>query len=338
MSDNWEHALRHVSDGFVTYLGDDDGLLPGSLAELDRIIRETGCEAISWKRAPYFWPGCDQYWGNTLTVPLRTSLQERASDKYITDVINFTCPYPELPLLYNSFVSYKAISRVMEESGRFYHSMTPDVYSGLVLASVMDSYYYSSAPYTLEGISRHSNGRYLASSNPHTAKAAQKFLGEKNIPFHEKLVACPSLPIIMAEAFLQARDHVLSMQRFNIDLQQVLQLAARQTVRAASAQYETTMAAIRRIGELNGLEDYVMELLRMYKNKPLREAPPALGVNIISRNMVLDCSDFGVRNVYEASLLCKHAMVLERCNYSSGQGIARTTLRQVRRQITKRWL
>ena len=38
MSSNWEFALSHARGEFVILMGDDDGLLPHALAELDKII------------------------------------------------------------------------------------------------------------------------------------------------------------------------------------------------------------------------------------------------------------------------------------------------------------
>jgi glycosyltransferase involved in cell wall biosynthesis len=34
MSHNWEFALSHVRDGWVTFIGDDDGLPPGAIASV----------------------------------------------------------------------------------------------------------------------------------------------------------------------------------------------------------------------------------------------------------------------------------------------------------------
>src|SRR5690349_14295603 len=31
MSANWDFALDHVTEGYVNFIGDDDGLIPGSL-------------------------------------------------------------------------------------------------------------------------------------------------------------------------------------------------------------------------------------------------------------------------------------------------------------------
>jgi glycosyltransferase involved in cell wall biosynthesis len=47
MSHNFEFALSQVEDGWVTFLGDDDGLLPGALDRVNTAIHETGCAAVT---------------------------------------------------------------------------------------------------------------------------------------------------------------------------------------------------------------------------------------------------------------------------------------------------
>ena len=58
MTENWEFALSTLDDfaGYVTYLGDDDGLLPDSIKNLVEIIEKTKAKAIAWRKAEYHWP------------------------------------------------------------------------------------------------------------------------------------------------------------------------------------------------------------------------------------------------------------------------------------------
>jgi glycosyltransferase involved in cell wall biosynthesis len=56
MSENWEFALNNVKYGWVTVLGDDDGLLPGSLNYVDQVIKKTGLKAIRSNGCTYSWP------------------------------------------------------------------------------------------------------------------------------------------------------------------------------------------------------------------------------------------------------------------------------------------
>ena len=46
MSDNWEFALSHVAEGYVTFIGDDDGLLPDAIADLARLLEGSGARAV----------------------------------------------------------------------------------------------------------------------------------------------------------------------------------------------------------------------------------------------------------------------------------------------------
>src|ERR1700704_4895381 len=70
MSHNWEFALNHVRSDYVTYVGDDDALLPGALPALASIIQDTNTSAITWKWASYFWPDSLQTMSrNLLFVP-----------------------------------------------------------------------------------------------------------------------------------------------------------------------------------------------------------------------------------------------------------------------------
>lgn len=56
MSHNWEFALSRVTDGYVTIMGDDDGVLPNAIKELDVLTRETGAKAVNWMHGFYGWP------------------------------------------------------------------------------------------------------------------------------------------------------------------------------------------------------------------------------------------------------------------------------------------
>ena len=56
MSHNWEFALRHVPDGWVTVIGDDDAILPGALKRVSGIADETGVQAIRANGCRYQWP------------------------------------------------------------------------------------------------------------------------------------------------------------------------------------------------------------------------------------------------------------------------------------------
>src|SRR4051794_771114 len=48
MSANWELALSQATGEYIVLLGDDDGLIPYALREIDALARGTGARAIRW--------------------------------------------------------------------------------------------------------------------------------------------------------------------------------------------------------------------------------------------------------------------------------------------------
>lgn len=337
MTDNWEFALSHVNDGYVTYLGDDDGLIPGSLSELNEFIKQTSCEAISCKTAVYFWPDyIEKSKKNTLVISLRSSVVKRNSKKTLNEVINFKRSYEELPSLYRGFVSYNAIKKVIQESGKFFHSMIPDVYSGIALASVLETYYYSFKPYTISGASSHSHGAAYANiSNDN--QTYKKFFSENNMPFHKKLAIVSSSPIFAAESALQAKDHLSSAKHLEISIKKCVTEAIKEAVYLSENRYKLVIEAVRKIAQINQIEDYTSQLITKYKKLPMRSPDPVLGFNIVYNQIVIDSAEFEAQNVCDAAVICKHILIVKKFNYFSLIGIIKTTFALIKREILNRF-
>jgi len=344
MSDNWEFALSHVERGYVMFLGDDDGILPGGLREVDEIVRTTRCQAVTGQRATYAWP--DYPIGelrNILYVPLQRSVRRIRSCDAVKNVLAFRQSYRRLPMLYYGFVHMDLIRKAKEESQRFFLSMIPDVYSGLAIAFVTDHYYYTSRPFVIGGGSGASTGAaYSVQGTEHesavTEQAARLLMGEDALPFHPRLVFCKSSPILVAEAFLQAREHVSGAEQFDIDLKLVMRAAAREAAREPPAIYRSVMEAIVEIGNRNKLEAFASRLVSSTRNRPKPLIRPPTGYSFISRRIILDCAEFGVSDIYDASLLCRHAVALKESGYFSALGCLRALLVQFVAWVRRRFL
>ena len=72
MSENWEFALSHVKPGWVTFLGDDDAILPGALKIVNEIIAKTGAQAVRSNGCNYGWPGISNPKYGSLLLRLST--------------------------------------------------------------------------------------------------------------------------------------------------------------------------------------------------------------------------------------------------------------------------
>jgi len=308
MSHHWEFALAQVRGDYVTYVGDDDGLLPGALSALAAIVQRTGTKAISWAWASYFWPNCVHSPSrNLLLVPSSRGLEVRSAPRMLREVLQFRRGYEQLPFFYKGIVSTGLIDRVKEASGgSFFHSMIPDVYSAIALSLLAEDYHYSHQPYSVNGTSFHSNG--AAQLDP-TSSAARAFLAEGNIPFHSEMVLAPSTSILVGETFLQARDRIKCSGDYSVSVAKMLEAAMRETASAPPERYAQVCNAVRAMSIKHGLADRVEALLDSYPNRP-NKTPIGLteGFNVVNRMQVINCSKFGVRNIHQAANLCGAVM------------------------------
>src|SRR5262249_50913715 len=159
MSDNWELALSHAAGEYVLLLGDDDGLLPFALRELDRLLARTGARVIHWNAAFYLWPTVNLPGeGNYLRIPLGREVRTVNGPELIRAVASFRAGYNLLPMLYNSAVHRDLIASLREKAGRVFANKLPDVYSGFALGHVAGEYLSTEVPMTVAGLSHQSNG------------------------------------------------------------------------------------------------------------------------------------------------------------------------------------
>jgi len=227
MSENWEFAINHVDRGWITVLGDDDAILPGALKMANQIINETSTSAIRSNGCSYTWPSLAGAVYGRLGVSLRRGYEIRDSGQMLQRVIDGQLPYTELPMLYNGgFISLELINKAKKITTKFFQSMTPDVYSAMVLSFLTEKFVYCHEPLAINGASIHSGGTagFEKIKRARSYDPAEKFWKEKNIPFHEDLPLVKSgrpvrsIPVCVYEAFLQAKKfhHMKSIQTSHV--------------------------------------------------------------------------------------------------------------------------
>jgi glycosyltransferase involved in cell wall biosynthesis len=184
MAHNYEFGLSHVNDGWVTIIGDDDGLLPRSLEKVADIMTSTNVQAIRSDVCLYRWPGLLGTEPGTLAVPLKRGFEVRKSKEWLSRVMSGARRYTNLPMLYSGgFAKASILQEMRARRGHFYHSCIPDIYSAIAIASVIDDYVWSYEPLAIDGVSKHSTGTSLV--NPTADRSSvQKFFAEDNIPLH----------------------------------------------------------------------------------------------------------------------------------------------------------
>ena len=200
MTENWEFALAHATHDYVGYLGDDDGLMPGAAGDLSEILAG-GEAALRWPVHAYYWPSyVDPSLANCLSMRFRQpyGTVPRRSAEVLPEVAAFRAHAHQLPSLYWGVVKRSLLDSVRQRSGgAFFHSVIPDIYSGIVVAGSVDTYLSTDRIYSLSGSSGHSTGasQVTGAGNDAEDSPAQRFEAENSIPFH------PALRIMYVNTF-----------------------------------------------------------------------------------------------------------------------------------------
>jgi len=350
MSDNFEFALSHVkTEGYVIYIGDDDGLLPNAIHDINAVIVDTGAQVLRWDVPSFFWATLKMNKANQLHIPsLGSGITIRDSATTIQNVLSFKAPYQSLPLMYiYSAVEYEVIRRIKSLSGRFYHSMTPDVYSGFAIAGAVDSFINSKRSYAIGGASHHSIGA-SAMGGSRSSGVLQKYLNENNAPFHSSLVISTSLQEVIIENFLQARDYLPFFDKFTMHMEQLLFEMMKEAAVKPQNYYMGIKDVVLQIGQMHNIP-YAAQ--RAIAANPMKA--PGSGRKLTVRNLgraglivasqfikdlrkrsiYIDCSYLNVNNIYDASLLCDHILRLKDMNILGFSTVVKSSLANIKRMI-----
>jgi glycosyltransferase involved in cell wall biosynthesis len=160
MSANWEFGLSKTSGQYVTFIGDDDGLMPYALRELSRLVaRYDEPKAIHWTPAYYYWPNiAAKGAANYMILPLTRSINRYQGRERLKQFARRELDWSLLPTLYNSVIHRSLIDRHIATVGRMFVTTCPDVYSAYAFGYLCDDYLSSSVPMHINGASASSNG------------------------------------------------------------------------------------------------------------------------------------------------------------------------------------
>ena len=302
MSHNWEFALGHVTDGWVTILGDDDGLLPGALGKISEIINSTGTEAIMSSWCLYYWPMAGGILSKS-NLPLGRGWKTRRTDAWLSKLMSGKAVYPDLPMLYTGgFVDNRLIAKARGNDGNFFRSFSPDVYSAIALACVTEWYVYLYEPVSIAGVSAHSTGASNLGVSGNL-KPEIKFYSENNIPFHRTLgeEKIKSIHMCVYESYLQSQFLHKNTLNISLDkqLSQALSVARRE-------QYEELKVYCTKVCEINNLDiDIIEKKAKKYKIRYMIYKVITILMELFSNKLSFDPTALDAHNVYDVSLVFK---------------------------------
>ena len=210
MSANWERGLNEALGEYVTVLGDDDGLMPYALRELDRLASRTGAKAVRWQRIIYTWRTIGvEGEANLLIIPLSRTLAEVDGRSQIAKVMAFEAGSDTLPMIYCSVIHRDLIAHHRQAAGRVFLNVYPDIYSAFGFGYLVGKYVSISVPMSIAGLSHASNGVATLMKEKKTSVATDfSRLNEAFGYVRHALVPDRMIlsPVHIADSFLHAKD------------------------------------------------------------------------------------------------------------------------------------
>jgi hypothetical protein len=320
LASSWDFAVSHARGEYVLLIGDDDGLLPHSLAELDKLTRESRRQVIRWDAAFYTWPNCALTGeANYLRIPLGVETAEIDSVDAIDDVISFRQLYTILPMIYNSVIHKDVLAAIRTRTGRLFSNRYADVYSGFSTAYVAGRYLSIDAPMSVSGQSGASTGAAIFFFRDKSAieREFRDLNEQERMQEHARIPACSIFPYTaVADSFLDAKRLLFpNSEKVSLNQKQFVKLCV-QALRAASVEeWRKGLAILRKTvaEEPGGYEWFDREFgeLEYRPAEPFRMRPERWGFD--GKHLHLNASAFGVRDVAGAAELCDRILNYRLC-------------------------
>ncbi|WP_261588852.1 glycosyltransferase family 2 protein [Escherichia coli] len=164
MTENFNRALEYVQGEYTIMIGDDDTILSTAI-KYCRYAKEKKIDVISQKiSAEYCWPDfrskiSGDFNASSLIVNKFTSNQVtyEGRKQYYEAVKNCFQGTASLPKLYHGIVKTSLLLKIKENTGTYFHGVSPDISIALSLAYNCERYIEVDYPITLPGSSGGSN-------------------------------------------------------------------------------------------------------------------------------------------------------------------------------------
>lgn len=187
---HWDFALRQSVGEIISFIGDDDALMPGALKKVQDFFAEhRDIPALTHFPGQYYWPDyLDEGLRNRFLAKRGDgSIEVRKSGEALAKVLAFEEPYGSLPLLYHGFVRRNLLSQIAGiQGGNVFIKAAPDIFSDLALAAATDSYAVMSDCLSLGGQGAKSTGANFAKDTAEGAKFLSEMPSNYLTPFNSR--------------------------------------------------------------------------------------------------------------------------------------------------------
>lgn len=297
MSENWEYALSHVTGDFVTYLGDDDGLLPDAVSISNQLLTKHPYKSLIWSKAAYTWPSDLSSHKSILSFSTENSTFVLSGMMLLKMIGAGLTSYGRIPMIYSGFVSVESILKIKKRTGRFFYSITPDVYSGFALISEAPEYLYTLYPLGVGGTSKHSNGASFFSKEG--SEKRKLFFKESTLPIHPKMqIISGSLTSAVTEALLQANDHCFD-GTLSFNMKRIFKKIAQEVSTSDPYMYQLSWDTLEGMSLDRKMKRHLRKLKKSFVNHPIQQTSDSQDF-LSSKKISLDASAHALNTIDDA--------------------------------------
>jgi len=309
MAENWERGLAQCSGEYVTVLGDDDGLVPSTLALARRLIDTTRSELISWSPHIYWWPDTIVPWlRNLLIVSPEDGATQYESREVLEAFYRGAVGFSFIPMIYCAFFHRRLIDEARLRHGGFFvpKDTAPDISSGILGLHLTQTFILSKRPLSIRGNSGKSNGtaQWARSLG---ADQREIYFREERIGLqgmiHPALVPSPNLHIIVASAKLKCREaYFPEDDALSVDLADVLRTMVANLNFEPEA-YKDNLRDVEALADKLGVELDAMDIPPREAIERRRSWGPTVNQDNSLAKLRVNCDLAGVHHVADAARL-----------------------------------
>lgn len=272
MSRHWEFALSQANGEYVTFLGDDDAVMPGGLQKAVSLLQAADWpDALASVNAEYHWPSSPvRNHANIFSYPTGRNCGWCDCEALKREVISGHALYNELPMIYKGWIKYSLLSKLQNVTGSFFKSCQPDIYMAVACSILLNGFYLTEEPLFIEGISCFSNG---AQSMHRSVTSDKQFFLQDSIPFHPSVPFCPASAFLVLESVMQCRDAGLDVTSYPVDYSVILKCAVKQAAHMDRERYLQCIDAARSLAKKTSLSGYVEQLISDNIHEPQNVSP-----------------------------------------------------------------
>lgn len=179
MSAHWDFVLTQAHGKVITFIGDDDGLMPDCIKRVEDILSQTGEIPIHHALANYWWPDAAEKERRGKVAffhAVGSGARVVGSTEFLSLVARAKARYVDGPMIYHNFIPTELLRRI-SLGGVCFRRASPDVYSALAIAANVDTFVSTEELLTISGQGAKANGAAVRSGQApeFVSEAQQRF-------------------------------------------------------------------------------------------------------------------------------------------------------------------